>query len=486
MNGSQLVKSGSLLYRIGGQNEKETGFPRVLNFLCYILVLFIVQTICLQGRRRQIFKTIARKFRYIAESFPHSFDSSIWYTFTDIAILALIALCIWRQRHALGELFWKGSAKFLWWFALCILISIFTSSIPHFFLPYVRLLQLSFLILFFCAIANGLSLTHFQSFLFWVCGTIVVFALVECSLGIYQCLMLTTPEQMQGVDLYPSTISSGGSHALFDYFASGPRSVLLRAYGTFNHPNVFGGFLVFSNLISNYLFFSLRKRIVKIGILCAIVVELLGLTCTFSRSAFLALLLITPLWFFLCWRGAAKTQRKNLMQLGIFLLSIFLLCCVLFAKPLLERGPMFNVAKILKTEGERLKFQHIAYNMIQSSPWTGIGYHHYLVLMNKYWPEPLTTSEFLPVHNVYLFIAAETGLMGLFAFCCFIGSLFRNAHMRTISASGATFLCALIGLLFIGFCDYYPIGSRQGSILFFVIAGFLALEGRFRNETISV
>ena len=182
-------------------------------------------------------------------------------------------------------------------------------------MPYVRLFQFSLLALLFCLIANGFPLLQYRSFLLWMCSSILLLALFECSLGIYQCFALTTPEEMQSVAWNPSTLSGMASYGPFDFFSTTPRISLLRAYGTFYHPNVFGGFLVFSLLVSYYLFYSLQRLLAKITVALGIAIELLGLICTFSRSAFLALVFATPLWLILCWRSGSTVQRKHLIHL---------------------------------------------------------------------------------------------------------------------------------------------------------------------------
>ena len=61
---------------------------------------------------------------------------------------------------------------------------------------------------------------------------------------------------------------------------------------------------------------------------------------------------------------------------------------------------------------ERQAHWQAALNMLTDHPWTGVGFSNYQPLYEQYrllnWPMPLGHA-----HNIYLNVAAETGLIGL-------------------------------------------------------------------------
>jgi len=81
-------------------------------------------------------------------------------------------------------------------------------------------------------------------------------------------------------------------------------------------------------------------------------------------------------------------------------------------------------------------------------------------------------------HNMFLFLACETGLISLGALLSLIGMLLWRALRAPMTVEIATFTAILIGFLFIGCCDFYPILFQQGKLMFFLVAGLLASHVR--------
>jgi O-antigen ligase len=77
------------------------------------------------------------------------------------------------------------------------------------------------------------------------------------------------------------------------------------------------------------------------------------------------------------------------------------------------RGAKINDANYAVIE--RIAHWQAAIRMIEANPWTGVGFSNYQPVYEQYrllnWPMPLGHA-----HNIYLNIAAETGLPGLTAY----------------------------------------------------------------------
>ena len=76
-----------------------------------------------------------------------------------------------------------------------------------------------------------------------------------------------------------------------------------------------------------------------------------------------------------------------------------------------------------------------------------------------------------PVHNIYLLIAAETGLLGLMAFLFFLYLLIKKKPRLTI------FCLLLVSFLIIGLFDHFFWTLQQGQMVFWLILGIIAAYG---------
>ena len=87
---------------------------------------------------------------------------------------------------------------------------------------------------------------------------------------------------------------------------------------------------------------------------------------------------------------------------------------------------------------------------------------------------------FQPVHNIYLLIAAETGILGLASFLTFLFFIFKKAWEKIKSLAGGeriylySFLFIAYNFLFIGLFDHFLWDLQQGQLLFWMILGIIA------------
>ena len=104
----------------------------------------------------------------------------------------------------------------------------------------------------------------------------------------------------------------------------------------------------------------------------------------------------------------------------------------------------------------RQQLNAAAFTLWQQSPLVGIGLGNFLVQL----PEVLPSRQiyFLqPVHNIYLLVLAETGIIGCVAF------------LLLVKRSIKKFNVSLIALLLLGLVDHYPLTLQQGQLLFTLV-----------------
>ena len=84
---------------------------------------------------------------------------------------------------------------------------------------------------------------------------------------------------------------------------------------------------------------------------------------------------------------------------------------------------------------ERQAHWQAALNMLTAHPWTGVGFSNYQPVYEQYrllnWPMPLGHA-----HNIYLNVAAETGIIGLGLYLVLWASVFVVTFRATRQAMG--------------------------------------------------
>jgi O-antigen ligase len=241
-----------------------------------------------------------------------------------------------------------------------------------------------------------------------------------------------------------------------------------RAYGTFEQPNPFAGFIglglpIVLALTAYYGVGLLRKMPVAMRlrhfarwIACGIVALMLAaaLYLSFSRGAWLgavaaigAMLVFAPrrLWIGIGLMTIALALLIGLSSAGLLPVAI--------NERLADAGELFQFRDVRGAAIndanyaliERLARWQAALNMLTDQPWTGVGFGNYQAVYEQYrllnWPTPLGHA-----HNIYLNVAAETGLPGLAAYVLLWVVIFGLTN-QTIRRSNGIQRALAVGLL---------------------------------------
>lgn len=194
-------------------------------------------------------------------------------------------------------------------------------------------------------------------------------------------------------------------------------SGVTQAAGTFGHQNLLGmisHFVVFPALA---LLLADRRMLTPwFAVGAGIIVAILGAsraTIGFAGAGYVALVILSM--------ARRPTSRKGAIMGGFFVL---LAAATPFAMSSLQER--FNAAPISGTYDERAAFKRAANMIIDDHP-MGIGANQYVVTVNmggysdRAGVVPTSGSRSANVHNAYLLVRAETGLIGLAGF---LGILF--------------------------------------------------------------
>lgn len=413
--------------------------------------------------------------RLIPENFPKGYDYKIFFYVSDLIALVLIGIALWRGR---AKTFFLGRGSvWLWTLFSLATLSVITSVFSLYLLPYTRLLQLLTPVALFSFLAYGLTEDEKKIVQRAALSILVIAALFQSCVAIAQYFQ----QESLGLRLigeqrlHPSLGHCAAFHmrhgerwlfdAIFPYV--GAHNNVLRAYGTLPHANVLGGFL-FCSIVATYALWASTNRKFRWLWAATIPLQLFALCLSYSRSALYALAIASILWFFLM-------RKEKVRSLFFWVIGSTLLSFGLLFNQYTERGNVVTFEKKLKIGDQgRLLYQSVALRMIQAHPLTGVGYNQFSLHSPSFFPPDKDPAKFPSgAHNIYLFLATEMGLPALLAFLFFIGVVLRSYWLVPRNSQTTSLIALFIGLLFIGFCDLYPIFFQQGKLLFFLGAGLL-------------
>ena len=269
---------------------------------------------------------------------------------------------------------------------------------------------------------------------------------------------------------------------IFDSRTSGIAKVsvnglnFVRAYGTMPHANILAGFLVLALLSFFYLFIREEKRYWKTLQVAGIFIVLTGLFMTFSRSGWITAIVSTL--FLIIWEFFSdKVRRGNI----IYLISLLLVSCLLLFVIL---GWIVSPrASFSMNEGpvaDRLSYDKIGTELIFSNPLgVGVGNELFYAYRNNFFAKYDVNSlgQWQPIHNLYLMISSETGVLGFISFATFIILLliksFDGKKLGGLSSESKTAIVMLLALLLFGLFDHFLWDLELGRLMLWVTIGIL-------------
>jgi O-antigen ligase len=280
----------------------------------------------------------------------------------------------------------------------------------------------------------------------------------------------------------------------------------IRAYGTFQHPNILAGFLlvplfmIISNSVQRKLaltssrpspcqgegddnspllykerdgvrcdnvphetFLGFIPRWVLFAILF---ITGLGFFLTFSRSAFLGFFIGLVIYFV----GVAHMRPLHRISKDNFKLLISLITALIFIIILLLANTSFFSNQSLQ---ERTLYQNVSCETILKHPLAGVGIGQFV--MNEYRShQSLESWQYQPVHNTYLLAFSELGITGLIFFLLWIFSIVKwgigkNGNTDLLHSLLLTILyiyCIISSFLFLAFFDHYFWDIKIGTLIF--------------------
>lgn len=387
--------------------------------------------------------------------------------FTDLLILALLGFWFLRQLHFNDislKVSWRKNIAFSSydWFLIGFLaisaVSITNASNQT--LGFYQLLKLiEFSLLYFYIKSFGFSFNDLKT----AFGVLLASGFFQAILAIIQYLR----QADLGLRFLGETALRPDLFNIAIFVADGEK--IMRPYGTTPHPNVLALFLFMSVFI--YYFFYVEKNRFshsKAGLVIYSVL-LFGLLLTFSRVIVFAWLAGAVLiWLIFNKKFIRLAESLNLKKLIITTFAVLVLFSVLFWPQVSERLQISAGDEAVALRG--------FYNKVSLSekPFWGVGLGNFVNWFKEIKPG-LAPNLYQPVHNIYLLIFSETGILGIVAFLLFLSFLAKNyLSIKFNQPFHYPFFIIFISLLFFGLFDHFLFTIQQGRIIFWLVLGLLA------------
>lgn len=264
---------------------------------------------------------------------------------------------------------------------------------------------------------------------------------------------------------------------------------LLRTYGSFSHPNIFGGFLaaalialwriptMFSHLKINRRFGAVDIRIILI------VIYSLTLLLTFSRSAWLGLALGVIAALYVTWDK--NTARARLLVIPLSGVIITAAITLSFLAPSFVSSLRGGGANEARSISER-QTQYVEWWSIfseRSIVGTGLGNYVPALITSQQSVNPRASIwSAQPVHNVIALILAELGIIGAVLVLLWSSTIDRLNFSRFPNPDALTAFALGNLVLAILFFDHYLWSSWSGLTLIALVMALTVRMGEGKTS----
>ena len=246
---------------------------------------------------------------------------------------------------------------------------------------------------------------------------------------------------------------------------------VLRAFGLADHPNILGGLLAVGLVLiaARNPWQARRGRAIRLAV---IAVGAIALLLTFSRGAWLALIVGLAVVVTMLGLNRAHAARRSVLIAGLVGAVAVAPFALAFLPALAARtdatGP---ISTEVRSINERVATAELTAQLFAQHPITGVGLgglplaQHALV--------PAFGYDYQPASLVVLDAAAETGIAGALFYVLILTApwlaLWRARQRWTPDLGAAS--GALAAVTVVGFVDYYTWAYPAGRIWFWLVLG---------------
>lgn len=397
--------------------------------------------------------------------------TSAFLYLTDILIFILFLFWFFRSKE---KKFFKDGIKLAermvaksgFWLAVFLAIGLISlvqaQNIQLGFYSWFKLLELA--LLFFYVKYNFRELFNFTR----LSQTLVLSGFVQSLIAFGQ----YAGQKSLGLRFLAESPISVGISGVAKIISNGITTI--RPYGTFPHPNVLAAFLLLCIFCLYFLWLAKKRSFIwNYSLIIAGFFILSAFFLSFSRTAILVFLITIPLYFILLLKQKYEPVYEKPIGKIILIFLFIAFCCLLFAAlawP--EISSRFAISSSEQAVGLRAFYNETAFLIIGAHPLSGVGTGNFVWEISQML-DLMSSWLYQPVHNIYLLIASETGLIGLVAFLMFL-FLGLSRIRAGKSAPRLGLIIIFCGFLFIGLFDHFFWTLQQGQLMFWLVLGILA------------
>ena len=216
-----------------------------------------------------------------------------------------------------------------------------------------------------------------------------------------------------------------------------------RSAGSFGSPNSAGSFLALMLVPSASVWFMPVERWRKVLATSAVSLGTVALVLTQSRGAWIAFVVASVFLFAVAWRrGWISAKLPVAIALGTAIML----------------APVYHIVGSRLSQSDegaaasRIPLIKMGVRVIADNPVVGVGSgNSHLALLQQSGTLPYRQEWFYMVHNQYVLVGAETGLVGLIFFLGFLGYTLRQGWKgwklgdRLLSPVALTLTAAILG-----------------------------------------
>lgn len=301
----------------------------------------------------------------------------------------------------------------------------------------------------------------------------VVGAIAQAGLGIAQ----FSVQSDIGLRAIGETILRTDMHGVAVFY-SGTGEKILRAYGTFPHPNVLAVWLLaaLAGLVWLYVRHGARDVLHRVIWASSGAVLLWGMLLTFSRTVLVAALAAAIAVGITAFADRISRQwtnihiiRARLMHVGLLVAGVLAVFCVVYWPHVLARISMHTSDEAVQ---QRIDYARdaLATGGGWHINWTGVGIGGFVPWLMVYAPT-MPGYLYQPAHSLPLLVYAETGVLGIAALVALVVvcamRAWKSYAAQPMLRAGILILCG--ALVFISLTDHFFWTLQQGRILWWLV-----------------